>query len=368
MQKNGHLKKVFPGGNTAEGFYSFYQYIIPPDATRIFIIKGGPGVGKSTFMKHIGEKMLTNGYDVEYHCCSSDNGSIDGVVIPAINVALIDGTAPHIVDPKNPGAVDEIIHLGDYWHEEEMRKHKTAILQINREVGRCFRRAYGYLAQAKLLNEEIESYYLDSCALNLVEINQASRELISEIVPNGIYTGQVPRERHLFGSGITPKGPCHYLDTIFDNLDKRYIISGEAGTGKSTIVEKIYRTALQQGYDVEAYHCSLVPAKLEHLVLPQLKVGIITSAGPHLYAAKTTDFMLDTMQYIDFAKLLPFHEDLMEAKTRYQLAFERAISYIARAKSAHDEMETYYIPNMDFAGIDLCRNKILQRILNYAQE
>jgi len=96
----GQLKKVFPGGNTAQGFYSFYDYIIEPDATRIFIIKGGPGVGKSTFMRKIGEVMLERGYDVEFHCCSSDNNSLDGVVINSIKVALIDGTAPHLATRK----------------------------------------------------------------------------------------------------------------------------------------------------------------------------------------------------------------------------------------------------------------------------
>jgi len=57
----GKLRRVFPGGNTCEGFYSFYDYIIEPDATRIFVVKGGPGVGKSTFMRKIGETMLAKG-------------------------------------------------------------------------------------------------------------------------------------------------------------------------------------------------------------------------------------------------------------------------------------------------------------------
>ncbi|WP_238473238.1 ATPase [Desulforamulus profundi] len=78
----GKLKKVFPGGNTSRGFFSYYDHIINPDATRILVIKGGPGVGKSTFMRYIGEKMLDLGYDVEYHCCSSDNGSWTGFAFP----------------------------------------------------------------------------------------------------------------------------------------------------------------------------------------------------------------------------------------------------------------------------------------------
>ena len=47
----GKTRKMFPGGNTANGFYSFFDYIIPNDVNRIFCLKGGPGVGKSSFMK-----------------------------------------------------------------------------------------------------------------------------------------------------------------------------------------------------------------------------------------------------------------------------------------------------------------------------
>lgn len=281
-------------------------------------------------------------------------------------VSMVD-TAPHIVDPKNPGAVDEIIHLGDYWNEEKMRKNKEAILRINKEVGRCFRRAYGYLAQAKLLNDEIESYYQDSGALNIAGLNKIALELISEIFP-GVSAGLIPKERHLFASGITPKGPCNYFETIFNGMNKRYILTGEPGTGKSTIVEKIYRTALQLGYDVEAYHCSLVPSKLEHLLIPELGVAIVTSSEPHLYQTNSADTVVNTTDYVNKAALSPFQEDLAEAKGRYQSAFDRAVAYIARAKANHDKLEEYYIPNMDFNKINSCREKIYQRILNYAAE
>ena len=97
MVQKGNVKKVFPGGNTSKGFYSFYDQIIPEDAERIFVIKGGPGVGKSSFMRTIGEQLMNEGYDAEFHYCSSDNRSLDGLVIKKANVALIDGTAPQRV-------------------------------------------------------------------------------------------------------------------------------------------------------------------------------------------------------------------------------------------------------------------------------
>ena len=51
------------------------------------IIKGGSGIVKSSFMKKLGESMIEKGFDVEYHHCSSDNNSVDGVVFPQVGVA-----------------------------------------------------------------------------------------------------------------------------------------------------------------------------------------------------------------------------------------------------------------------------------------
>ncbi len=96
----GKAKRVFPGGNTSKGFFSYYDYLIEKDANRIFVIKGGPGVGKSSMMKKIGKEMIDRGYDVEFHHCSSDNNSIDGIVIPKLKVAMVDGTAPHLIGQR----------------------------------------------------------------------------------------------------------------------------------------------------------------------------------------------------------------------------------------------------------------------------
>lgn len=90
-------RHMFPGGNTSKGFYSFYRYILgQEEANRIICIKGGPGTGKSSLMKKVGAHFLDKGYLIEYHHCSSDNNSLDGVVIKELKVAILDGTSPHV--------------------------------------------------------------------------------------------------------------------------------------------------------------------------------------------------------------------------------------------------------------------------------
>lgn len=177
----GKIRKMFPGSNSAYGFYSFYDQIIEDSAARIFVIKGGPGVGKSTFMQNIARELIKRGRDAEYHCCSADSKSLDGIVFPELQIACIDGTRPHVVDPKNPGAVDEIINLGEFWDEAEVIARRESILRSNREIARLYRRAYRYLAAAKLFLDEVEDYYRENRCLDVAGLDRLALQLINEI-------------------------------------------------------------------------------------------------------------------------------------------------------------------------------------------
>ncbi|MEW5785566.1 MAG: PRK06851 family protein [Bacillota bacterium] len=363
----GKMKKVFPGSNSAYGFYSFYDQIIEDDAARIFVIKGGPGVGKSTFMSNIARELLKLGYDVEFHCCSADTDSLDGIVIPRLNIACIDGTAPHVVDPKNPGAVDEIIHLGEYWNEAGMIAHREAILKANREISRLYRRAYRYLAAAKLFIDEVEDYYRENNALDTAGLDKLALRLTEEIFGGKVNeTLQRRRERHLFATAITPDGPVSYLETIVDRDYRRYIISGDDGTGKNELIARIKDAAFMHGYFVEVYHCALDPHKIDHVLIPQLNIAALNSVTPHLLEAVGDDREIKTDAFVkDPGGIREKERDL--ARRMYQDTFETAIAYINQAHEVHDELETYYIPNMRFGEINRQALAVLEKILTYSK-
>ena len=84
----------FAGGNTAQGFYSLFRYIPGSETKRLLIIKGGPGTGKSTLLKRLQAKALAAGLKTELFYCSSDPASLDGLSVPALGFAAVDGTAP----------------------------------------------------------------------------------------------------------------------------------------------------------------------------------------------------------------------------------------------------------------------------------
>ena len=92
--------EYFLGANSPTGFYSLYSHLLPPDQARaIYILKGGPGCGKSTLMRRVAARMEQEGFQTEYILCSGDPASLDAVVFPQVKAALVDGTAPHGTAP-----------------------------------------------------------------------------------------------------------------------------------------------------------------------------------------------------------------------------------------------------------------------------
>ena len=76
--------------NSYGGFVSHYRDCFAQE--RRYIIKGGPGCGKSTLMRRIAHEAEQRGLEVEYYDCSSDPDSLDGIVLPSLGIAMFDGT------------------------------------------------------------------------------------------------------------------------------------------------------------------------------------------------------------------------------------------------------------------------------------
>ena len=92
--------QYFLGANSPTGFYSLYDQLLPPEqASAIYILKGGPGCGKSTLMRRVAALAQEAGEPVEYILCSGDPDSLDAILLPGKKAALVDGTAPHDTAP-----------------------------------------------------------------------------------------------------------------------------------------------------------------------------------------------------------------------------------------------------------------------------
>jgi len=137
----GKIRHYFAGGNTAKGFHHFFDSNLA-SLNRLWILKGGPGTGKSTLMKQIGHAWLEKGYDIEWIHCSADPDSLDGMIIPSLQIGLVDGTAPHIVEPTAPGAKEDYVNLGQAWDRKRLEAHIEEVEKYNVQIDECYQEAY----------------------------------------------------------------------------------------------------------------------------------------------------------------------------------------------------------------------------------
>lgn len=362
----GRIRHMFPGGNTPAGFFSYYEYVISPyEARKIFILKGGPGTGKSTLMKKVGLEFSKKGYDVEFMRCSSDNNSLDGVVIPKLKIAILDGTAPHVIDPVFPGAVDEIINLGQFWNEKGFENYKEQILAINQQIKGHFARAYRYLKAAAYIKNDTENIYEN--AMNKGRAILFACKLASEIFRNIQPSDSFGKLRRMFASGITPGGFTDNLDSLCSGTT---IIRLIAPTGSNTgeIMEHLKKEALLRGFYTEAFYCPMDPVRVEHLIIPELNVSVITANVYHDISdpGGNNCVSYDLREFHDQSRIGESSDELEFNCTNAEVLMQQAIKCIGKAKKAHDELERYYIKNMDFAGLNKLQEELVEKILNYA--
>ena len=353
-------RHLFPGGNTSKGFYSFYRYVLSQDdAKRILCIKGGPGTGKSQLMKKIAAYFSKKGYTIEYHHCSSDPNSLDGVLIKELNIALLDGTSPHIVDPINPGAVDEILNMGDALDMYVLSKNKKEIISLNKEIGKNFKRAYRYLGSAKCIHDDWSSLNYES-----LDSNKISN--IIENLKNNIFKSDkigYGGERHLFATAITPDVIITYADQLSSEFKKKYVLTGGPGFGKTDILKFIGSSGQKKGFFIEYMHDPFVPERIEHIFIPELSTCIISNneINQDNYTGIEYNLFDYTKSNLPSSKI----DDIKYNSNLFYELVNKSISLIHNAHILHDELESYYIKAMDFSVANDIYDNVIKKLSKY---
>lgn len=322
----------FAGGNTAIGFFSCFEDILPrPDRKRMFYLKGGPGVGKSTFMRRIGKAAEDAGLDVEYFHCSSDPDSLDGIAIPRRGIAMMDGTAPHVYDPVIPGARDTLLSLGDFLDEASLRPNARDIARVQSDISARFSRCYRYLAAAEQVYKAAPSG-----ALNAEKAVRTAQEW-AETLPLRGGNGSI---RRLFASAYTPKG---YINVLRDTGgEKTIMLDCPFGLDATLLMDLIAKYAASRGLHAVELLNPLSPAIIDHVIIPAH--GIAFGTGRR--ASNDTGEWINAEQVFDLTDASAKEEGF--DRNAYELLLQRASEQLRAAKELHDELERFYVGSMDF--------------------
>ena len=123
------VSKYFLGETTPMGFKTSFDEQIRSKNFYTYILKGGPGTGKSSLMKKIALEF-SDIDDLDLYHCSSDPNSLDAVVLKGAEVAVVDGTSPHVFDANYPGVCQSIVNLGACWDKEKLQKYEEMMEKV----------------------------------------------------------------------------------------------------------------------------------------------------------------------------------------------------------------------------------------------
>lgn len=345
---NGTMKtkihNYFAAANSFDGFKSYFDKVFDPAKyKRIYILKGGPGTGKSSLMKKVMHELACDVDYVEAIHCSSDPNSLDGLILQNgdAKIAIIDGTAPHQIDPELPGCVDVIINLGDFWDEMKITERTEDIKRLTKAKNEAYSNAYSFLKLA-------------GSATNLVD----------DIINNAYFSNhKIPHTHSCITAPTTHlvssfnRGGCSHIEELNEEIKKVNKIVGIYGS------EYIYMSELLWDFEAKnipiiTYPCVFDDRKIEYI--------FDTATGEAYMTANLCD--TDSDSVIDASKQLN-SDVISENRTRLEYLWQQREGYIwqaadelKKASENHFALEGIYSSSMDFDSLNGFIDELCKKI------
>lgn len=343
----GHT--FFIGGTSAAGFQTKFQHIIDQPGYFTYILKGGPGTGKSTLMKKVAAHFRQ--HDVEQYLCSSDPRSLDAVVVTDLGIVVVDGTAPHVFNADLPGIAQCLVDLGTCWDTGKLKDREQEIRSRFQEHAMCHARAKRMVTALTTVLGEIHAQFAP--AVNHTQMEKAAADCVSGFAPEkkGAGTCQYKQLAAITADGYQTQETAAY--TVICIKDDRYA----AGF---SFMQALKTALLQWGHDLVVSECVLFPEnQIEHILLPKAQLQ---------FSLQTPLNRLPLPVDVDCEA---FYQALPEASTPWlraqaladQLVQEAAAS-IGTALAIHDQLEQHYIQALQFDRLNHLTKTLLQEMDN----
>ena len=350
------VTNFFAGANSGEGFRNLFPELVDLEDTFDYIIlKGGPGVGKHTFMKEIGRTMEEAGARVEYLRCSGDPDSLDAVVLPDLRRAVADGTSPHVIEPKYPAAVDRYVDLGRFYDLTAAKADAEVVKTYTKAYQAAYVRAYRSLKAAR----QVELDLLES--VRKTADPERLKKRVTGVIQRELREkgGEQGKTSRRFLGSITCKGSVWRFDSV-EALCPRIYEFCDSWELAGVELERLRRTAEEKGWNTIVCPSPEDPNRPEHVLIPGLGLAFVTSRPGMEYGKKPwRRIRVDAMAEPDGKGKMKFQQRMVS------MLREDAVSDLADAKANHDRLESVYNPYVDFDGVRALAALEAGRLLSY---
>lgn len=351
----------FAASNTYLGFKSYFGGIFSPDEhNRIYILKGGPGIGKSTLMKQAGSHAEKLGLTPVYYHCSSDPYSLDGIVIKQTGCVILDGTAPHTVDPSAAGVKEIIINMGECWDTGALYNSGKEILSLIKQKSSCYSAAYKFLSAQK----QIKDCLCDisrSCLLYgkiSADVDRKAAKLFRKCSrPSDV------RVR------ITAANSCDgdIRFRTFEKLsDRIYFIKDLRYTGE-VYMRMMYNAAIKNGIETVVSYDPTDPGEIDALYFPEISVCFTPYDDDYCIELEKRGIGYSVVNMRRFTDTKTFSLNRSYYRFGEKCASQmhaQALSCLNDAGLIHRKIEKLYAPATDYTKVSAMTESLMQRIFD----
>ena len=354
------MKKKFNTQNeffaSANGYYGFKSYFTEifnsVNFEKIFILKGGPGTGKSSMLKKLFTFCSENKLCFEVFRCSSDPESLDAIIIDkdGVRIAVIDGTAPHTREADIPGAIDEIVNLGIAWDENKLKKQRAKIIDIGSRKNAYYARAYEYLRYSSVFDSNIKAEIIS--ILDFDSINRKCNEVIDAFFDkkNGI------NETRLISS--FSKNGYKTLDAPSELCKKVYSIFGRFGS------DNIFINSLIEMLKSRNVPFCRIPSPLDFNTFEGV---YLNNRNTLIFGMGDGEILCDTSSFLKIKDPRDFENRMQTLENSKEYYLKLAANELRMSSEMHFMLEDIYTPTMNFDILNDIFDNILNKIKNIYQ-
>lgn len=349
-----HQLDFFMGAVSPAGFYNCFPNLSQQADLVLYLLKSGPGCGKSTLMRDLSERAQG---PIEHIHCSSDPDSLDAAILWKNHAAILDATAPHVMEPQYPGVKEHVVNLYDALNAQRLSTYQEEIPRLFDVCHVLHQRAERYIHASGSLIQE--NYQAADTFLDQHKTIRYAQHLAAREIP---HSGHASSEQLRFLSAITLKGILVYRSTV-PKLAKRVVVfHDEYGAASRLILKTLRETALAKGHAIISCPCSMAPnKKLEHLFLPELGLAFLTSNSWHSFDLPGQQ-NVHCSRFIDTEHLSQCRQRLHFNRRAASELLKQASYLQQEAKHNHDQLEKLYQSGIDFTLVDAVRENLAHKL------